>query len=116
MMLADRAVLASTLVVAFASGGAVGYSLQGEGRASKPYAVETVFRQELQERRERGYSEAEMERVVSAYSAYLSEYQNWWDSFVDSHERQLDRVDEKLERSLGEIDAAHEQRTDGTGK
>jgi len=116
MMLADRAVLASTLVVAFASGGAAGYSLSGSAGDVKPYAVETVFSEQIEDLRAREFAPAEVDEAVAAYADYLREYQKWWDAFVETHEPQLDRVDERLRARLQEIEAAHRARSGGSGK
>ena len=116
MMLADRAVLASTLVVAFASGGAAGYAVNGGAHTAAPYAVETVFREQIQDLQQSGYSQTEVDQAVAVYSDYLAEYQKWWDSFVESHETNLDRVDEKRRLRLADIEAAHRARKGASDK
>ena len=114
-MLADKTLLGATLVVTFLSGGTVGYlanDAQG-GDAPAPYAVETVFANQLEELRVRGYDQAEIKEAHGLYADYLDEYQVWWDQFVESHVDNLDRIDDKLTKSLETLDERHRARADG---
>ena len=105
-MLADRSVLVATLAVAFASGGAAGWMSRGGGAVeTRPYAVETVFRDEIRALGEQGWDPADVDRATEAYSDYLTEYTKWWDAFVDSHRDALDDVDARLAARLERIDA-----------
>jgi len=114
-MLADKTILASTLFVAFASGGAVGYSLNGGQAADgrNPYAARMVFKEQITELRTKGYEKAELDEAVDAYTRYLVEYQKWWDSFAESHAANLDLVDERLRERLAEIEARYRTRSGG---
>ena len=117
-MLADKTLLGATLVVTFLSGGTVGYMARdAQGPApARPYAVETVFRHQLDELRGRGYSDTELSEARDAYAAYLDEYQVWWDQFVESHVDNLDRIDARLAKHLEELDARHEAGAGGDAR
>jgi len=117
-MLADRTLLGATLLVTFLSGGTVGYlARDARGTApARPYAVETVFRHQLDELKAKGYDEAELTAARDAYADYLGEYRTWWDQFVESHVDNLDRIDARLARSLEELDARHRARAGGDAR
>ncbi len=111
-MLADKTLLGATLMVTFLSGGTVGY-LARDSRgapAARPYAVETVFRHQLDELRSSGYDAAELDEARGHYEDYLGEYQVWWEQFVESHIDNLDRIDARLAEHLEELGARHRAR------
>lgn len=114
-MLADKTLLGTTLVVTFLSGGTVGYLARDAQSPppSRPYAVETVFRGQLDDLAARGYSEDELAEARRHYAGYLDEYQVWWDQFVDVHVDNLDRIDARLTKHLEELDARHRARRSG---
>ena len=115
-MLADKTLLGATLLVTFLSGGTVGYLARDSRGAApaRPYAVETVFRHQLQGLEAAGYDAQEMTDAREAYGDYLSEYQVWWDQFVESHVDNLDRIDVRLAKHLEELDARHRARAAGS--
>ena len=118
-MLADKTLLGTTLLVTFLSGGAVGYlARDSQGApATRPYAVETVYRHQLEELQVRGYSPQEMTEARTHYETHLDEYQVWWDQFVEAHVDNLDRIDARLTQRLEELDARHRARKgEGEGK
>ncbi len=114
-MLADKMILSSTLLVAFASGGAVGYALNDGPAADdrNPYAARMVFNEQITELQAKGYEKAEADDAVDAYTDYLREYQKWWDAFAESHGANLDLVDEELRERLAEVEARYRTRTGG---
>ena len=102
-MLADKTILATTMFVTFVAGGATGYAVNSPARSAKPYAVETVFRQQIAELRTEGYADGEVAQAKDYYEQYLGEYQVWWDEFTESHRDNLDLVDERLRARLAEL-------------
>ncbi len=111
-MLADKTLLSATLFVTFVAGASVGYmarnSMQG---GMPPRTPEAIYARQLDELHRKGYDDAEMAEARKAYSEYLESYERWWNDFLDVHRKNLDLVDEKLDKRLAELDARHVART-----
>ncbi len=86
---------------------------EGTTTSRPPYAVETVFANQLGDLEAKGYAPGEIGQAKKAYEDYLDAYQLWWDQFVESHVDNLDYIDRDLAKRLAEIERAH---TEGDGR
>jgi uncharacterized membrane protein len=114
-MLADRTLLAVTLVATFTAGSLTGWAAR-DRRAQAPYlptAAEHVYAADLRALRDKGYDDAEMKEALRVHQQYLDAYQQWWRAFLDAHASNLDEVDRRFEAALGELKTRHDERAGG---
>ena len=111
-MLADKTLLSVTLATTFVSGAFVGFAAKGAGAAGvPPRDAAAIYAPQLAELAGRGYDENEMSEARVAYTAYLKDYEYWWNSFLDTHHASLDGVDKNLTDRLAALAARHAARS-----
>ena len=111
-MLADKTLFSMTLAVTFTSGLAVGFAAKG-GRpamAGIPTDPAVVYAPFLNDLRSRGYDDAEMSEALKCYADYHKGYSYWWTQFLEVQTKNLDLVDDKLEKRLDALAKRHAER------
>jgi hypothetical protein len=113
-MLADRTLLATTLLVTFASGSLVGYTAHTSRApgAQQWRDPEVIYSRDLARLRDQGYGPAEMAEATQAYAEYFRGYESFWNAFLDTYRSNFDQIDAKLRRRIEKVDAEFRKRTD----
>ena len=104
-MAASKALLGSSLTVAFLSGAFVGNVTAPDGSGAPPQqSVETIYYQQFQDLRAAGYNEAELTEARTIYGDYLKDYRRWWDQVLESMPDTVGAIDDRLHEKLNKLD------------
>lgn len=101
----NKTLLGGTLAATFLCGGISGYAtrdLRGF-ESPPPHSVDYVYKDQLDELRRSGYTQAELDEARTIYREYFEAYERWWTTFMETHRSNFEQVDSRLERRLADL-------------
>jgi hypothetical protein len=111
-MLADRTLLVATLATTACAGFTTGWAARDRrgDPAHRPTDAQQVYASQLDALRAKGYDEQEMRDALRIHQQYLDTYQEWWNRFLEQHDRNLTKIDRLFEDELQQLDVRFRER------